>query len=75
MQELGASVKRPNNSIYPIYAPHSDAAGGFPPYLDVSRPYRFWDRSIAPSINFASYCCYVNRFALLEGSVVHSQIA
>lgn len=36
MQELGASVNHKAELLYPIHAPHSDAAGGYPPYLDVS---------------------------------------
>ncbi|KAH8554091.1 mitochondrial carrier domain-containing protein [Umbelopsis sp. PMI_123] len=35
MKELGASVNHKSELLYPIPAPHSDAAGGYPPYLDV----------------------------------------
>ncbi|KAG2174228.1 hypothetical protein INT43_004249 [Umbelopsis isabellina] len=35
MQELGASAKTTNKQRYFVHAAHSDAAGGFPPYLDV----------------------------------------
>lgn len=40
MQELGASVNHKAELLYPIHAPHSDAAGGYPPYLDVSSRHR-----------------------------------
>ncbi|CAO3692349.1 unnamed protein product [Umbelopsis ramanniana] len=35
MQELGASVNHKAELLFPIHAPHSDAAGGYPPYLNV----------------------------------------
>jgi hypothetical protein len=35
MQELGASAKASIKQRYFVNAAHSDAAGGFPPYLDV----------------------------------------